>query len=105
MQALSFGWHFASVIGPTTALDGPCAVYRWRDWIDEPGAHKHMICLHTPERIIELGFGRRDDHPEALAVLGDGDDRQLLVICDTPCTKRLDIHARTARCDVFAISD
>jgi hypothetical protein len=91
--------------GPTTALDGPCAVYRWRDWLDEPPAHKHMVCLHRPERIIELGFGRGDDHPEALAVLGDGYHRQLLVICDSPSAKRLDVSGRIVRCDVFSIPD
>lgn len=91
--------------GPTTALDGPCAVYRWRGWIGEPPAHKHMVCLHRPERIIELGFGRGDDHPEALAIMGDAGDRQLLVICDSPAARRLDADRRTVSCDVFRLPE
>ncbi|RYG89045.1 MAG: DUF3616 domain-containing protein [Alphaproteobacteria bacterium] len=89
--------------GPTTALDGPCAVYRWRNWVGEPAEHKHMVCLHRPERIIELAFGRGDDHPEALAVMRDGEARQLLVICDSPAAGRLDAKVRTVRCDLFPL--
>lgn len=89
--------------GPTTALDGPCAVYRWRDWISEPPAHKHTVCLHRPERIIELGFGRGDDHPEALAVLESEVGPQLLVICDSPAVGRLDPTNRTVSCDLFRL--
>ncbi|MBB5712893.1 DUF3616 domain-containing protein [Sphingomonas xinjiangensis] len=89
--------------GPTTALDGPCAVYRWRGWLDEPPAHKHTVCLHRPERIIELGFGRGNDHPEALAVVHDQDIRKLLVICDSPSDKRLDLERRTITCELFQL--
>jgi hypothetical protein len=91
--------------GPTTALDGPCAVYRWRGWLEEPPAHKHMVCLHRPERIIELGFGRGDDHPEALAIVGEESERQLLVICDSPAASRLDQAQRTVLCDLFPLGD
>jgi hypothetical protein len=90
--------------GPTTALDGPCAVYRWRNWVGEPPAHKHKVCLHRPERIIELGFGRGEDHPEALAIVEQGGIRQLLVICDTPAARRLDQSTRTLSCDLFDLS-
>jgi hypothetical protein len=89
--------------GPTTALDGPCAVYRWHNWIGEPPAHKHKVCLHRPERIIELGFGRGDDHPEALAVIEGNEGRQLLVICDSPAARRIDVNSRTLLCDLFQL--
>lgn len=91
--------------GPTTALDGPCAVYRWRDWVGEPPAHKHMVCLHRPERIIELGFGRGDDHPEALAIIESDGAQQLLVICDSPASWRLDMNKRTVSCDLFELNE
>jgi hypothetical protein len=89
--------------GPSTALDGPCAVYRWRNWVNEPPEHKHTVCLHRPDRIIELGFGRGDDHPEALAILESGDARQLLVICDSPAGRRVDRGNRTIACDLFQL--
>jgi hypothetical protein len=91
--------------GPTSALDGPCAVYRWRNWINEPPAHKHTVCLHRPDRIIELGFGRGEDHPEALAVMERDGVRQLLVICDTPAARRIDLNGRTVSCDLFQFDD
>lgn len=91
--------------GPTTGLDGPCAVYRWRGWINDPPAHKRVVRLHGPERIIELGFGRGNDHPEALAVLGEEGARQLLVICDSPAPARLDLAQRTICCDVYRLDD
>jgi len=89
--------------GPTTSLDGPCAVYRWRGWIDEPPAHKHTVCLHQPERILELGFGRGDDHPEALAIMEAQGSRQLLVICDSPAKKRMGPGKHTVSCDLFPL--
>lgn len=91
--------------GPTTALDGPCAVYRWRDWLQEPAAHKHKVCLHRPDRIIELGFGRGDDHPEALAILEDKGTEGLLVICDSPAGHRLDPGKRAISCDMFELGN
>lgn len=90
--------------GPTTALDGPCAVYRWRNWIGEPAMHRQTVCLHRPERIIELGFGRGDDHPEALAVVEIDGKRQLLVICDSPADWRLNLTERTVLCDRFSLT-
>lgn len=89
--------------GPTTALDGPCAVYRWRNWMAEPPTHRHTVCLHRPERIIELGFGRGDDHPEALAIMDGDAGRQLLVICDSPGAGRVDAENRTVSCDLFRL--
>ena len=89
--------------GPTTSLDGPCAVYRWRNWISDPPAHKHTVCLHRPERIIEIGFGRGEDHPEAMAILeGEGRPR-LLVICDSPAARRFSPDKRMLACDLFQL--
>ncbi|SOB88142.1 Protein of unknown function [Sphingomonas guangdongensis] len=90
--------------GPTTALDGPCAVYRWRDWAGNPPEHKHAVRLHRPERIVELPFGRGDDHPEALAVVEQDGARQLLVICDSPAAWRVDSDRRSISCDVFDLN-
>lgn len=76
--------------GPTTGLSGPCALYRWRGWADDPPHHPELVRLHRPERILELPFGRGEDHPEGLALWGnDGDARQILVIYDSPSERRL----------------
>lgn len=101
-----FGDDLLILAGPTTGLDGPCAIYRWRGWLhDAPGA-RETICLHRPERIIELPFGRGEDHPEGLAPIGGTDGaRELLVVNDGPAPSRLDAPRRALRCDVFALPD
>ncbi|WBH17865.1 DUF3616 domain-containing protein [Sphingomonas radiodurans] len=90
--------------GPTTGLDGPCGVYRWADWLGDPPRDDTIVRRHRPERIIDLPFGRGDDHPEGLVLL-DGVDgaRDLVVICDGPAAGRIDAAARTVRCDRFRI--
>lgn len=90
--------------GPTTGLDGPCAVYRWTDWLSDPPQDDTMVRRHRPERIIDLPFGRGDDHPEGLVLLdGINGKRDLLVICDSPAASRLDPTGRSVRCDRFVL--
>lgn len=86
--------------GPTTALSGPVALYRWRNWVHEPPQHDHVVCLHRPDRILDLPFGRGFDHPEGLALW---DDDQILVICDSPAPSRCDADTGTITADVFKL--
>lgn len=88
--------------GPTAGLSGPCAIYRWRDWANEPPRHDRQVELHKPERIVELPFGRGVDHPEGLALWGDG---QVLVLCDSPAKDRLADEGQTIAADLFALPD
>ncbi|WP_375427637.1 DUF3616 domain-containing protein [uncultured Sphingomonas sp.] len=88
--------------GPTTGLDGPCAIYRWTDWLGDPARDDKVVRRHRPERIIDLPFGRGNDHPEGLVLLDvDGGGRELMVICDGPATHRIDLTTRSLRCDRF----
>lgn len=89
--------------GPTTGLSGPCALYRWPDWANDPPQDPDRVRLHRPERICELPFGRGKDHPEGLALWDDGDGgtRQILVICDSPAAARVTGKALLA--DVFRL--
>lgn len=86
--------------GPTTGLDGPCAIYRWAGWLGDPALDKDVVRLHRPERIIDLPFGRGDDHPEGLVLLPGG---EIAVIPDGPAAHRLDADTRTVRCDRFRL--
>lgn len=88
--------------GPTTGLDGPCAVYRWRNWLHEPAKHGAAICLHRPERLIDLPFGRGEDHPEGLTLIEANNGQQnLLVICDMPSNWRINAKRHSLKCDIF----
>lgn len=91
--------------GPTTALSGPCALYRWRGWAMDPPHSAHEVRLHRPERVVELPFGRGVDHPEGLALWPDqaGADAAVLVICDSPAAERIDAAAGVIRADLFAL--
>ncbi len=90
--------------GPTTGLDGPCAVYRWTDWLADPARDDQLVRRHRPERIIELPYGIGDDHPEGLVLLdGAGGARDLVVVCDSPARERLDPARRGVRCDRFRL--
>lgn len=90
--------------GPTTGLDGPCAIYRWTDWLGDPPQDDTVVRRHRPERIIDLPFGRGDDHPEGLVLLDAANgERDLIVICDSPAASRLDPDARSVRCDRFRL--
>lgn len=86
--------------GPTTGLSGPCTLYRWPGWTDDPPQDAQEVRLHRPERLIDLPFGRGFDHPEGLALWGDG---RVLVVNDSPGEARLRDDGRTLIADVFAL--
>jgi hypothetical protein len=91
--------------GPSGGLSGPCAIYRWRGWANDPAHDPTKVHLHRPERIVELPFGRGRDHPEGLAAWPrskNGSDR-VLVICDSPADERMDYDARTIVADIFTL--
>lgn len=90
--------------GPTTALSGPCAIYRWPGWACDLPHDPAKVHLHKPERLLELPFGRGSDHPEGLALweLTDG-ATGLMVIYDSPSDERIDKAAKTLVADVFRL--
>ena len=92
--------------GPTTGLDGPCALYRWRGWAGDPPRDSTRVRLHRPDRLFDIPFGRGVDHPEGLALWGDGGDaRQILVIYDSPSDTRCDKGRGTIDADLFDLPD
>lgn len=88
--------------GPTTGLSGPCTLYRWQGWAGDPPQHPHEVRLHRPERLIDLPFGRGFDHPEGLALWGEG---RVLVVNDSPGEARLRDDGRTLLADIFALPE
>jgi hypothetical protein len=86
--------------GPTTSLDGPCALYRWRGWDKDPPRDHSQVRLHRPERLFDLPFGRGEDHPEGLALWGDPPS-QVLVIYDSPSKARCDPRRNLITADLF----
>jgi hypothetical protein len=92
------GGDLLILAGPTQALSGPCAVYRWAGWADDPPQDPLLVRLHRPEKLFDVPTG--DGKPEGLALWGD--DR-LLVVCDSPHGRRVEGEARIMA-DVFALA-
>jgi hypothetical protein len=76
--------------GPTMKLRSDAAVVRWRD-AARP-AEDMMVSRERLEHVLDLpyGSGGREgvDHPEGIAVVGEGRDRSLLVVYDSPSPQR-----------------
>ncbi len=90
--------------GPTTGLDGPCAIHRWRNWLGDPPQDETVIRLHRPERVLDLPFGRGDDHPEGLFLLdGPNGATDVVVVCDGPAAARIDAEKRSIGFDRFRL--
>jgi hypothetical protein len=93
--------------GPTTGLDGPCALYRWRGWAGDPPQDETRVRLHRPERLFDIPFGRGVDHPEGLALWdeSDGKARSILVIYDSPSKRRCDTRRNLIDADLFDLPE
>ncbi len=89
--------------GPTTPVSGPVALYRWRNWANEPPEHRHRVRLHRPERILDLPHGRGFDHPEGLALWDHGGESCILVLYDAPDPARIDGTGARIAADVFRL--
>jgi hypothetical protein len=71
--------------GPTAAIDGRCAIWRWR----EPfaiGRESFVPRGGRLTRTLELPVGKDADHPEGFCYLPGG--RELLVVYDSPAKVR-----------------
>ena len=90
--------------GPTQDLDGRCAIYRWKDWVNEPPENEETVRLHRPERLFDLPVKFGYDHPEGIAFHTPPDGaRHLMVLYDSPNPERLDLDQGTILADLFLL--
>ncbi|ANU08301.1 DUF3616 domain-containing protein [Paraurantiacibacter namhicola] len=88
--------------GPTQDLDGRCAIYRWKDWANEPPEHEETVRLHRPERLFDLPVKLDADHPEGIEYwTGEDGETKLLVLYDSPNPDRIDAEKATILGDLF----
>jgi hypothetical protein len=92
--------------GPTMDLDGPAAVYRWRDALDADG--DTLVARDELEEVVEVPYGTGEydaaDHPEGLSTYAadGGKPDHLLVVYDSPDARRL--HGESGvRADLFPL--
>ncbi len=86
------GQDLLILAGPTMDLDGPAAVYRWRDAL---AADRSMLVGGDDiEEVVSVPYGTGEraahDHPEGLALLrADGDEPEsVLIVYDSPDERR-----------------
>jgi hypothetical protein len=100
------GQDLLILAGPTMDLDGPAAVYRWRDAL--AADRSTLVGEDDVEEIISVpyGNGERDahDHPEGLALLraDGGEPTSVLVVYDSPHARRKH-GAYAVQADVFPL--
>lgn len=89
-----FGEDLWILAGPTMALDGPVALYRWRAPFaaSESGDTLTRSNDKRLRRELLLPFGDGDDHAEAFALLNDGASGapSVMVVYDSPSPRRLE---------------
>lgn len=93
--------------GPTMALDGPVALFRWRAPLERL-ASGDTLTRSDGERLTRellLPFGEGDDHAEGFALLAGASPAasELLVVYDSPSEKRL-VGAADVLADVFPLA-
>jgi hypothetical protein len=100
------GQDLLILAGPTMDLDGPAAVYRWRDAL---AADRSMLVgADDVEEIVSVPYGTGEraahDHPEGLALLrARGDEpASVLVVYDSPNARRKH-GAYAVQADVFPL--
>lgn len=83
--------------GPSLAVGGPAALYRWRGWAPA----ERVESVRVPELAMVLPAGYRCDRPEALLPWRNASGAGLLVLVDGPHPSRLGPRGLSA--DVFAL--
>ena len=93
--------------GPTMDLDGPTAIFRWKDGARP--AEEGVVFAGDLKRALDVPFGRGADHAEGITLLpaGGGGSREVLVIYDAPSggRKRGREGEAVLRADVFKLPE
>nr|ART35647.1 B436 [uncultured bacterium] len=84
--------------GPTMNLDGPVAVFRWRNALDT--SDEQLIFSDELEHVITVPNGVGVDHAEGMTLLTDPE--RLLIVYDSPGAERK-ISDKAVKADVFAL--
>jgi hypothetical protein len=82
--------------GPTMSLDGPVAVFRWRDALESSA--EQLIFSDGLERVFAVPNGIGFDHAEGITLLTD--PKRLLIVYDSPSEGRK-VSDKAVKADVF----
>ena len=88
--------------GPTMDLDGPVVLYRWPGALD--ALEQKVVPAKELERVMAVPHGTGVDHAEGICWIGAPEQRELLVLYDSPAPDRLHDDGRSIDGDVFKLS-
>ena len=94
------GQDLLILAGPTMNLDGPVAVFRWRDALES--SEEQIVFSDRLERLFVVPNGVGFDHAEGMALVSD--PKRLLIVYDSPGPQRK-ISKTTVKADVFELSN
>ncbi|HVG20975.1 MAG TPA: DUF3616 domain-containing protein [Blastocatellia bacterium] len=87
--------------GPTMDLDGPVAVFRWKDGARAPS--ESLVPRDTLDKLFDVPYAYRADHAEGITLISKaGESPALLVVYDSPAGERK-IGEHAVRADVFEL--
>jgi hypothetical protein len=87
--------------GPTMTLEGPVAVFRWRDALGS--AEARLVFSEARKQLLVVPHGQGTDHAEGMTIIpGSKSPRQLLVVYDSPGEQRK-VGGGAVRTDVFEL--
>jgi hypothetical protein len=87
------------LVGPTMALEGTALVLRWRGALHD--TTEGLVPTDRLERVAELPYGRRTDHPEGLELWPEAGRGAFLVVYDAPGPRRISGDGREVRADIL----
>jgi hypothetical protein len=100
-ELLIDGADLLILAGPTMNLDGPVAVYRWRDAMLV--SNESLVPRAQIEKLFDVPYGEGVDHAEGITFISDrGEPPALLLVYDTPAYKRK-IAGTAVRADLFEL--
>jgi hypothetical protein len=85
--------------GPTMDITGPVVLYRWPGCL--AAREQTVVPADDLEVVSLMPHGEGVDDAEGMCWIGDGKDRELLVLYDSPAEDRLHDDGRTIDADVF----
>ncbi|WP_315761139.1 DUF3616 domain-containing protein [Sphingomonas sp. Y38-1Y] len=91
--------------GPTQAIDGRVAVWRWAGWRTDPARDTGDAVVHRPERLFDLPVRHGVDRPEAIEWLPGATGRRMLILHDGPAADRFETGRMSVLADVIALGE
>jgi hypothetical protein len=102
-ELLIDGADLLLLAGPAMDMDGPAAVFRWREAMHV--SNESLVPRANLEKLLDVPYGAGVDHPEGVTFISSaGQPPALLVVYDSPSSERKKgLPDAAVRADVFEL--